>query len=472
MYSIRHRVFFGPILMLLLLGLSAAFPVVAATGSAGTQQNSLASPVKLGMPVYIGVSLNGSDAAGVVNFNVQPESTSVIEAAITYPWTAYPSIVSAPSSSMIVIPSINPYPVTSRLPEWLQVSIAEPSAVMPYGTSATLNLTVTVGKPNEQGLAESVGAFEFECHYVDPLTGMSVNKLGVISITVSSSTNSTTTGNSPSPNIRGIVTESNPQVLLAGFKSDNSHHSSAKDPSWAIGAGLCDASSNVYCAYNDVQWDTFDAMYSLVYDSTWGSGTQIAYVMSAQISSSEALQAATFNTFVSCGGTPYTCTPTEYSLWSDGTSNLVYGSKLEIAYYSSVSEWGATQGSTVDYYNALFTGCCASVTDFYSTGQIPIAFESLDTTSSDFTNFANVVTPAWDYSTNGGSTWSSPSIGYLVDSSSTSWPGVVVGGQASTPTWFLAAGEHECSYSNDVVEYAYSGSACSGATNADGAVLW
>jgi len=139
-------------------------------------------------------------------------------------------------------------------------------------------------------------------------------------------------------------------------------------------------------------------------------------------------------------------------------------------YDSSNSEWGATQGGTVDYYNGWFSGCCGSATTFYSIGQIPLTFETTDTSSSDFSGFSTLVDPVWYYLYQG--TWYSPSVSLLINSNSANWPGVIVGGKASTPNWFLAAAEDQCSYSANVLEYYYSSVACTGATNADGTFLW
>jgi len=418
----------------------------------------------IGVPLYF----NGSLYTGTMNFHVGPGSRSIMNVVETYPWTAYSSL--SASSKMVVNLTLAPFPVTSVMPSWLNISLPSNPVEMTYGQNASFDFYVSVDNsiPALAG-GVAIGSFELQSHYIDPVTGKSATELNVISITPSSSATNAV-GQTPARN--DVLMSTHQDLMPSQSQSNKAAAHSHKDPSWAIGVGLCTSSSTGQCNGYGIGWSSVNAIEATENDFTWGSGNGfILFTLNASPASGDLLQAELTSPYGGSGNWEYrleylTSTTDDYTyMWGEGSSGSV---TLEILNDSGCTDgWAAINGATEDCYSSFVTHCCANTSTFYGEAQEPSAFESYDTTQADFSSKVGSFNPVFKYSTNDGSSWSNPPTGMLVNSGSdsNSWPAYRLGGGASTPTWFLEAGYYQCTASTYEVDVGVSSSICSGATN-------
>ena len=143
------------------------------------------SEMTLSMPVYLGISLNGTAASGVTNFSVQPGLTSVIDMNVTYPWNILPDSLRSPDTCIPLSFTVEAFPANSNdstIPSWLHVSLSTSSTDMRYGTNSSVILSVSVERTIVQSTTTNSGIFEIECHFYDPATDTWANELATIRI--------------------------------------------------------------------------------------------------------------------------------------------------------------------------------------------------------------------------------------------------------------------------------------------------
>lgn len=431
-------------------------------------------------PVLADIYLNGSLDSGIMSFNARPGSQSII-VDITFPW-ASPSI--SPNSQMVVTFAIYPFPANSpAIPNWLHVVPSVPSIVVPYGENSSMSLLITVDHTAPQ--TGAIGSFEIGSHFIDPVGGYSVTQLAVIGLNTGSpltSTSSTSSDAGGNLNHQWSPGASQSQPVGRG-------RGHGRDPSWALGVGLCDSSATSQCGGAGISWSSVTAVdVGLNYPSlSPPSGQPDDFTVNAVIAPNMFLQNVLQNpyggsnnwelelSYNDCSTNP--CNYYMAAIASEGSS----GSQSAEIYYSSGTGgtgWTALFGATSYPYASWITQCCPSSTAFYGVAQEPFAFEAYSTTQSYFSGMTNVQSPSFEYYLSG--TWSYPSTGIVVNSNDSpgcspagSWPYTAVGECVATPSWFLEGGNSQCSsVSGANVDIGDSGYVCSGATNSYGTALF
>jgi hypothetical protein len=416
-------------------------------------------------PVTVDIYLNGSIVSGTMNFNMRPGSTSIINLKTVYPWASYSTL--SRGSTIAIDFGTSPFPVASTTPSWLHVSIPS-SLTMEYGQNPSTSLSATVDKTATPGTA---GSFEVTAHYIDPVSGHPDTEISVVRITVSGPL----PGAASQTSLAGAATTSAVSRIpsISHEQSDHQPHHSLRDPSWAIGVGLCDNSDKSQCNSSGIGWSSVNAVYTNAAYPSLTPSSDTYFTVNARISSAYYLQFTLLNPyggtnnwqlqlwFIDCSSG---CTYYHANMGSAGASGTEY---MEIL-HDSTNGWEALDTSNTWTWSAYVTQCCGTSTTFYGAAQEPIAFESYSTTSGDFSGMEKLQSPSFKYSTNGGFAWSSPPVGILVDSNG-AWGGYKIGdSNTAVPTWFLEGGHSQCSsVSSPNVDIGYTGYVCSGATNTD-----
>lgn len=117
---------------------------------------------------------------------------------------------------------------------------------------------------------------------------------------------------------------------------------------------------------------------------------------------------------------------------------------MEIFYNAVQKVWYAYDGDTGRNY--AYSSYCSSVptsSGFTSENQEPFAFESYDSTASDFSSVYMNVNPAWSYATTGS--FQTPAHDWAINSASAGSWGYFVGGGGAVPSGFVIAGNAICS---------------------------
>jgi hypothetical protein len=442
------------ITLILMIGLSSQ------ARSYGNVTNATSQSSRAAMPAIVGIYLNDTASSATNSFNVPSNSSSTINIKSVYPWSGFPTA----TSQIVFTYTIAPYPIGSVEPDWLQVSLSTSSVTVSPGSIASSNLLVTIDKTAQTG---QMGSFELLTYYTDPITGIAVIGSSVISIVADNSIDSNA---APSNHIAGNLPSGKPSLGVDQTKRKNAP---PPDPSWALGVGLCSSSDTTKCNGYGISWGSVNAEYtSFSVPSNTPSG-QTAFELNAMVGGTNDLlqfavlyNSADFSTWQYIVGEYVISTNTfVYSAMGKASSSAY----LEIYYSSSNSGWYASDTSNSWSFSSYASGCCPSATTFYSIGAEPFAVESYDTTQSDFGGINDNVSPVFKYSTNGGSTWSSPPTGMVVDSNASSWTSngnFIIGGMAATPKWYLEAGYQQCnSISSGQIYTGASGYVCSGALN-------
>lgn len=108
--------------------------------------------------------------------------------------------------------------------------------------------------------------------------------------------------------------------------------------------------------------------------------------------------------------------------------------------YSSTHGWLAVDPSFSYIYSAFCTNVSA-LTVFGANGQEPFAFESYDSTGGDFNSLLISSNPIFQYSADGGSTWTNAPAAFVVDANGLAgWGSYVIGSNVATPANVVEAG--------------------------------
>ena len=430
------------------------------------------SEMGLGDPVPANIYLNGSIDSGIMSFNARPGSESIIFE-IAFPWASYPSI--SQNSNMVVSFAIYPFPAQSAIPSWVHVTVSAPSLKVPYGESSSINLLITVDSTAPQ--TGTIGSFEIGSHYTDPVTGLSETTFSVIRLNAGTPI---TTTNSPISNSAGGGPDYQLSTSSSVGQLSDRGHGTGKDPSCAIGVGLCDSSAKTQCNNNGISWSSVTAVSSGISYPSLSPSAATFFTVNANIAPNMFLQITLLNPYGGshnwevdlfyndCSTNP--CNYYNAPITGEGSSG---STTIEILYSSG---WQALVGANQWPFASWISQCCPSSTAFNSKAQEPFAFESYSTTQSDFSGMSNVQSPSFEYYLSGS--WSNPPTGIVVNSNdgpanSGSWPNIPVGGGVATPTWFLEGGHSQCSsVSSPNVDIGDTGYVCSGATNTYGTALF
>jgi hypothetical protein len=459
------------LISMLSTSVSAYANTSAAANTSRQATNNSGSAAGLADPVLAGIYLNGSADSGIMSFNAQPGSESVI-VDFAFPW-ANPSV--SPNSTVVVTFAIYPFPAHGgAIPSWLQVATSVPSITVPYGKSSSMSLLIRVDPTAPE--TGAIGSFEVGCHYVDPVSGYSVTQLVVVRLNAGIPL---TSANSTINHSIGVGQNHESSPGASQSQATGIWHGHGKDPSWALGVGLCNSSAKTQCGNTGISWSSVTAVsVGLSYPSlSPPSGSPVFFTVNAIIDPNMFLQAVLENPsngtnnhnwelvlfYNDCSSNP--CNYYAANIANEGSS----GSNTMEIYYSS--GWNVLFGANSYPFASWITQCCPSSTTYYGVAQEPFAFESYDSTQSVFSGMSNTQSPSFEYYSSGS--WNNPSTGYVVNSNDSpscspagSWPYTAVGECVATPSWFLEGGNTQCTgVSSPDVDIGDTGYVCTGATN-------
>jgi len=392
-------------------------PSMAAAAGSGLPSNSPPKASQITSrnyetPVPVTFYVNGFLDKGVFNFSVPPGSHSTLNITATYPWYEIPAI-----DRLIVIQySLAPFPLSSSVPDWLSLTMPSSLATMANESSSSSILHIEIGGATQDGVR---GSFALHALYTDPLTSTQVLEVIVFNITADSASSQSL------PSTPLILSNNHPVI------------SPLTTSSWALGAGLCDKSSTNPCGGVGIQWSSttgvettiesvpsFTESYTtyITLNAWFASGYLFQLVLAAPSSGS---------TWQESGWVLYPSGPACHF----NTNTVTAGTLswlMQIEYVGSpFNTWyfGDSQ------YSYQISSHCTltSSTNLYSWNQEPFAFESFDTTGSNFNGLLMGVNPAFEYLYSG--TWYNVPGAYVVNSNNAnSWGNKVIGGGSSTPS--------------------------------------
>jgi len=236
------------------------------------------------------------------------------------------------------------------------------------------------------------------------------------------------------------------------------------DPtSWAVGVGVCSGNNTGNCGGYGTNWNQASAVESTFTVPSWGytcGGTcnpsffvetiGIAYNYVIQLAIGQWWEGASNSTSPSLWGEeiawvkPLSSAPNNYGSYNVGTFSSSSSITMKLGY--TASEWYATDGgATTWYFNGYFANV-PSVTTIAQYNQVPFAFESYDTTGTDFNSLYVSVSPTVQYYT---SSWHTPLSAVVVPGNAghSAWCGsgfcAFVGGNTSVPSSYVDAGIHQ-----------------------------
>lgn len=402
-----------------LLLLVTPFLALASSSSA----SSTSSSKNFMTPVSASFYINGFPDDGIYNFSVSPGSQVSLNVTATYPWAAFPS-----AGTFTITYSLNPFPLSSAIPAWLEPFVSPPSSTLVRGIASSAVLQIGLGDMITDG---GRGSFALHATYVDPISNRQIVHVIVINVTASSS---------PGP------------ILVSRVMAENSGPSvSPSTSSWALGAGLCDSSTTSSCSGGGISWKTVVGISTWLTVPTGFTDSSTTYI--------------TLNGIPAPGGgwffqmtllAPSSGTTWQETVWVMGPNG--YGCNFSPDSTTSGSSW-----TMVILYNSFYgiwyasdpngswqiSSYCSvpSGSSFYSIDQEPFAFESYDLTYSHFTSLFLDATPVFQYEVSG--TWYNPPGAYVVNANdASSWDGWAVGGGSATPSQVLEGGHLQCSSLN------------------------
>jgi hypothetical protein len=409
--------------MLSLMALSGVAPAVAQ--EAGTHVSN---------PTIPNFYVNGFyPYTGTFNYTRAPASSTSVNITATYPWSTYPSV----ANSIPLNYSIKPFPLSSSMPKWLAVSFSPSSEAMARGKSASTTMEITLSSEAQSGQS---GWFALDAFSTEPVSGTS----GVFVIDFQILVNNSATGALKSMSVSnpssGPLTPSPPALAS----------------SWALGAGLCDSAKTTPCGGTSITWSSEDGTrdhFTIPSFVTNGDGAVALMVNLASVASNGSLYVMQYLLWAPGSGTnwllnmqiQYPHTNGTFCSHNTGTvSSSTYSTDTLEIYYST--GWLAQDSDTGQNY--LFSSNCSpgAPGSTASGAQEPFAIESTDGTSGDFSNLVLNVSPVFQYTSNGGSSWTNPAGAWVVDGCSTcisSWSNYVVGDGTATPSYIIEAGSSQ-----------------------------
>ncbi len=427
--------------VLSVLVLSVFGPIfVASPASAQTPNQNINRPLEVN--IYVNGYGPSNCLPACFTYKLPPASQTSLTIAADYPhWAA----VSANAIPLAF--SSYPYPANSAtMPAWLQVSFSHSNVTIARGSGTSSIMTIAISNTAQNGYT---GSFLIVSRYTDPATGIGLTFTMVVKIVVDR------TASTILPS-RNVSTQQSP--LTAGTQ-------------WALGAGLCDSGSTGQCNSNGICWSCQSGlklstsipsftMPSCCWSAivlTGSIGTASGYALQASLCTS-GFTASTCSTSGWEEAAGYLCPTSAGAACTNMCSFAIQAVSATSSQYWMALEYTTILGTTTWYgkdssgYFWNYTSNCPGYPsppgiDFYSQNQEPWAFESNDVTATDFSSLVYNGNPAFQYSTNAGSTWSGPLAAFVLNANNYgSWGSYVVGGGGTTPTNVVEAGPKQAPF--------------------------